>query len=157
MSPHVTYNPKAGDRAYLPYAGLYGPGQQHDAEVVLFSVELARPDSLDAPFGDKQCALDSYTVWKFRITYEGMLCFAQSRAQANTLPNAGSKNLAWMTNLGITPNDTDPETGHPSFDLDKLSNIPCIVKVSAPRQDKHDEAVFYTGTVTDVFGLPSAR
>ena len=152
MSPTVSYNPKSADRSYLPHAGLYGPGQQQEADVALFAVKVAEPGSMDAPFDDKNCEKDSYTVWRFRIIYNGMVVFAQSRPQPNTLENMGSKNLAWMGNLGISPTGED-ENGFPTYDLDKASGLKCIVKVAAPRKDKNDPTILYTGAVVDVFGI----
>jgi len=147
----VSYNPKSADRPYLPHAGIYGVGQEHEADVQLFSVAIAEPGSLEAPFDDKNCERDSYTVWTFRVIYSGAVMFVRSRAQANTLDNMGSKNIAWLNNLGAQPTGQD-ETGNPTYELDTLSGIKCMVKVSAPRKDKNDPTLFYSGTVVDVFG-----
>lgn len=147
----VSYNPKSADRPYLPHAGIYGIGQEHEADVQLFSVALAEPGGIEAPFDDKQCERDSYTVWTFRIVYGGAVIFARSRAQANTMENMGSRNLPWLNNLGIQPTGED-EQGNPAYELDKLSGIKCSVKVAAPRKDKNDPSIFYTGSVVDVFG-----
>jgi hypothetical protein len=149
--PTVTYNPKSAERAYLPHEGIYGPGQEYEADVTIFAVGLAEPGSLDAPFSDKECQLDTYTVWQFRVTYQGMLCFVRSRAQANTLPNAGSKNLAWLANLKVSPTTQD-ENGFPAYDLDKLSGLKCAIRVGKPRRDREDASVWYSGPVLDVFG-----
>lgn len=150
--PQVSYNPRSADRAYLPHAGIYGEGQEHEASVKVYSVELAKPDSLDAPFDDKKCEKDSYTVWAFQVIYAGKSLIVRSRAQANTLPDMGSKNLAWMENLGLASiGETDE--GHPIYDTDKLVGQKCAIKVTKPRPDKEDPNTWYTGAVTDVFGL----
>ena len=148
----VSYNPKSQLRPYLPHAGVYGPGQEHDAYVQLFSVTLAEPGKPDAPFEDKQCEKDSYSIWTFRVVYDETVVFAKSRAQANLLPNVGSKNLPWMENLGVQPTGSDAE-GNPTYELDKATGIKCIIKVTAPRKDKNDSSVHYTGSVVEVFGL----
>ena len=149
--PNVSYHPQAALRPFLPQAGLYGPDQDHEAKVVVYKVALAEAGSIDAPFADKQCTKDSYTVWQFQVIYDGTMMFVRSRAQANTLANSGSKNLAWFTNLGLVP--TDDEDGNPSYDLDKLVGTECIIKVAKPNQDKEDASVWYSGAVVDVFGM----
>lgn len=151
----VSYNPKSQDRPYLPAAGLYGRGQEHEAEVVLFSTSLAKPGSPDAPFEDKNCEKDQYTIWQFRVTYDGAVVFVRSRPQANTLPNMGSRNIPWMTNLGIQPTSVDDQ-GNPAYDLDSLTGKHCIIKVTAPRADKNDKTIMYSGTVVDVFPAAGA-
>lgn len=153
MSPHVSYNPEAANRAFLPQAGTYGPGCEHEADVTIYSVKVAEPDSPDAPFDDKKCEKDSYTVWNFQVVYDGKVVFARSRAQANTMPNSGSKNLAWFANLGLQP--TESPDGTLGFDLDKLTGLKCRIKVGKPRQNKEDASIWYTGAVSDVFGLGS--
>jgi len=150
--PQISYNTKSQDRPYLPQAGIYGPGQDNEATVTVFSVALAEPGSLDAPFDDKDCKNDSYTVWTFRVEYKGAMIFARSRAQANTLENVGSKNLPWLTNLGVQPVGQDAQ-GFPTYDTDKAVGMKCIIKVAKPRQDKDDPNTWYTGSVVDVFGL----
>ena len=148
----VSYNPKSADRPYLPHAGIYGAGQENEADVTVFSAELAKPGSMDAPFDDKQCERDSYTVWQFRVIYDGALVFARSRAQANTLANMGSKNMAWLAALGVEPTGED-DAGNPEYDLDKVSGLKCAIKVAAPKQKKDDPTIWYNGAVVDIFGL----
>ena len=148
----ISYNPKSQDRPYLPHPGIYGTGQEHEADVQLFSVTLAEPGKPDAPFDDKECKLDSYSVWTFRVVYDNKVLFVKSRAQANTLPNMGSKNLPWMNNLGIQPSGED-EQGYPTYDLDKASGIKCAIKVTKPRDDKNDPTLKYSGSVVEVYGL----
>ena len=148
----VSYNPKSANRPYLPNAGIYGPNQEHEADVQLFSITLSEPGKPSAPFNDKNCELDTYSVWTFRVIHDGSMVFVRSRPQPNTLENSGSKNLAWITNLNIQPTGED-ENGWPTYELDKATGIKCAVKVGAPRKDKTDPTVFYTGDVQDVFGL----
>lgn len=147
----VTYNPESAKRAFLPNAGTYGPGCEHEADVTIFEVALAEPGSLDAPFDDKECEKDSYTVWQFQVVHQGVVLFARSRAQANTLPNMGSKNIPWLNNLGVVP--TGDEDGYPRYDLSKLSGIKCAIRVAAPRQNKKDPTEWFTGAVIDVFSV----
>jgi hypothetical protein len=151
--PHISYNPKSADRPYLAHAGIYGPGQQYEADVTLFRLDNAEPDSPEAPFDDKSCEKDSYSIWTFRVvTQDGRAVFVRSRPQANTVENAGSKNLAWLANMGLQPIGED-ENGFPIFDTDKLVGTKCIIRVGAPRRDKQDPDVWYSGNVLDVFGL----
>lgn len=148
----ISYNPKSANRAFLPQAGLYGPNRENEADVTIFSVALAEPGKPEAPFDDKNCEKDSYTVWTFRVVFNGTVVFARSRAQANTLENMGSKNLAWFANLGVQPTATD-DSGNSAFDIDSLVGRKCAVRVGKPRQDKNDPSIWYTGDVLDVFGL----
>ena len=152
----VSYAPKAQDRPFLAKPGIYGIGQEHEADVQLFAASIAAPGSLDAPFDDKNCEKDSYTVWQFRVIHDGVVVFARSRPQPNTLENSGSKNLPWLNNLGVQPTGTD-EQGFPTYNLDSLTGTKCIIKVAAPRADKNDPTIWYTGAVTDVFGLASGK
>lgn len=149
--PNISYNPAASNRPFLPQAGLYGPGCENEADVTVYSVALAEPDSIDAPFEDKLCQKDSYTVWTFQVAYQGNVMFARSRAQANTLPNSGSRNIAWFQNLGVL--STEGGDGNVSFNPEEAVGKKCRIRVAKPRQDKNDPAVWYTGSVVDVFGL----
>jgi hypothetical protein len=142
--PKIMYNPEAANRPFLPNAGIYGSGCDHEADVTVYSVKLAEPGSMEAPFDDKDCRNDTYTVWTFQVAYEGNMVFARSRAQANTKPNSGSKNIAWIENLGFQVTD--------EFDTDLLVGRKCRVKIAKPRQDKEDPTVWYTGSVVDVYG-----
>jgi len=153
--PTYSYNPKSADRPFLPKAGIYGRNQENEAQVKVYSIDAAKPESLDAPFDDKTCEKDTYTVWAFQVIHDGKALIVRSRAQANTLENMGSRNLAWMENLGLAPAGEDPETGFPLYDPSKLVGQECAIKVAAPRRDKNDPDVWYTGAVNDVFGLES--
>ena len=152
--PQISYNPQSADRPYLPRKGLYGPGQENEAKCTVIAVGIAEPGSIDAPFADKQCEKDSYTVWQVRVEYGDITVIVRSRAQANTLESQGSKNLAWLTNLGIAPTGTDDQTGFPVYNTDLAVGRECVVRVGDPRQDKEDREVFYSGSVLDIFGLP---
>jgi hypothetical protein len=152
----VGYNPDAANRAFLEQAGVYGPGCENEAEVTIFSVGLAEPGTMDAPFDDKECEKDSYTVWTFQVVHDGKVCFVRSRAQANTLANMGSKNLAWFNNLGLQPTDQD-QHGNPAYNLDQLTGTKCCVRVSKPRQNREDPSVWYSGSVVDVFPVGGAQ
>lgn len=147
----ISYNPASANRAFLPQAGLYGPGCENEADVTVYSVALAAPDSIDAPFDDKHCERDSYTIWTFQVAFGGSMLFARSRAQANTLPNMGSKNIAWFQNLGVM-GETMAD-GSVEFDPQIAVGKKCRIRVAKPRADKQDPSVWYTGAVVDVFGL----
>lgn len=151
MSPVIQYNPESAKRPFLPNAGIYGPDCENEADVTVFSVLLAEPDSLEAPFTDKLCEKDSYTVWTFQVAFGDTLLFARSRAQANTLPNMGSKNIAWYQNLGIRA--SQGADGTVGFSSEEAVGKKCRIRVAKPRQDKEDPTIWYTGTVVDVFGL----
>jgi len=150
--PQVSYNPRSADRAYLPKAGIYGKGQENEAQVKVYSIELAKAGTPSAPFEDKQCEKDSYTVWAFQVIHDGKSVIARSRPQANTLPDMGSRNLAWMENLGLTPTGEELN-GNLTFDTDRLVGLECAIKVAQPKQAKDDPDTWYTGAVNDVFGL----
>lgn len=152
--PQVSYNPQSADRPYLPKKGLYGPNQENPAKCTIIAVRQAEPGSMDAPFADKECTKDSYTVWDVRVEYKDITVIARSRAQANTLESQGSKNLAWLANLGISPVGTDPDTGFPIMDTDKAVGHECVVKVADPRQDKEDKEVWYNGAVLEIYAVP---
>lgn len=152
--PGISYNPEASKRAFLPQAGLYGAGCDYEADVTVYSVALAEPGSIDAPFEDKDCAKDSYTVWTFQVAYGGSVLFARSRAQANTLPNMGSKNIAWFQNLGVLAKE-NPD-GSVEFDPALAVGKKCRIRVAKPRPAKDDPGTYYTGSVVDVFGLDQA-
>lgn len=154
--PQISYNPQAAERPYLPRKGLYGPNQEFAAKCTVIAVRQAEPGSMDAPFMDKDCTKDSYTVWDVRVEYGNITVVARSRAQANTLESQGSKNLAWLANLGIGPKGTD-DSGFPIYDTDLAVGRECIVKVADPRQDKEDKEVWYNGAIYDIFGLPGSR
>lgn len=147
-----SYNPEASKRAFLPNAGTYGPGCENEADCTVFEVRPPRPDTPEAPYEDKDCSKDpgGYTLWVVQVIFNDMVVFAQSRAQPNTLPNSGSKNLAWFANLGMEPTAED-SNGNPAFDLATLAGKKCRIRVGKPNESKKDPGTWYSGTLVDVF------
>lgn len=150
MSPVVTYNPKSEDRPYLPHEGIYGAGQENDADVEVQEFIYEVPEGR-GPYDDRDCQNDRYSQWVFRVVYNGTMVFARSRHQAHS-ENSGSRNLSWAKNLLGEDALVEQPDGSVGFDSDQLAGIKCAIRVRAPNQSKKDGR-WFTGDVVDVFGL----
>ena len=147
----VQIDPQSGKSPYLKVGGIYGNGQDNEADVEI--TELIWPcEPGDGPGYDRQCERDDYALWRFRVKHNefGLMNLREWQSLG---PNTGSKNETWLRNLDIQLFENQDEGGNPVFqvDLDAVPGTKCAIRVGDPK--KLDDGRVFTGNVYEVISI----
>lgn len=136
-------DPKSAERPVLPHAGLYGPGAENEADVVVqdFIAEVTDPKQM--PNYDREGKEGPYCLFMFRVKYAGGL--HTLRAWQTLGEGSGSQALNWLRALGVAVSDNG------EYDDREVIGKKCILDVKAPRTLADGSR--RTGDVRRVVGL----
>ena len=138
-------------RPYLKLGGRYGTGQPNGGVMrfINFVPSCRQDEKATGPGLDRECEDDDYSRFMFEVIHPDMGRIIASSHQPHRA-NSGSKLLPWLANMGYAVTDRG------EFDPDAIkTSLPrdCIGEFKAPRQDKNDREVWYTGDIIGVYGL----
>ena len=160
------YDPESEIRSFLPLPGRYGAGQANGGTVECIDfVPSCRemdtrgeaPEQGSGPGYDRKCERDDYARFTFQVQHPtyGLVPILDWQP---TRRYSGSKLLPHLRALKVPMLDGTGPDGKPrvsvDFDIVKAS-LPksCVIEVGAPRKDKEDPSIFYTGRLIAVLEL----
>ena len=135
--------PKSQDRPVLASAGLYGPGAEFEAEVVVQDYVGEVTEAKQMPAFDREGADWPYCMFVFRVKHNGQLYTL--RSYQSLAEESGSNAIPWLKALGVSVSD-DGE-----YDDREVIGKKCILDVKAPRTGK--DGTRYTGDIKRVIGV----